>query len=43
MILAATADSPEFNALLQRLGINKVVAVTELTPTALDSVSFDNG
>lgn len=39
-IIASTADSPQFNAILHNLGIDKVVAVEDAVMTPLDQVRF---
>jgi CTP:molybdopterin cytidylyltransferase MocA len=41
-IIAATADNPQFNAILHNLGINKVVAIEDAKLTPLDQVRFGN-
>lgn len=40
MIIAATADDPNFNAMLQQMGINKVVAITDVDVKSLESIRF---
>ena len=39
-ILAVTADSPEFNAVLASLGIKETVLVEDVRQTPLDKVRF---
>jgi hypothetical protein len=41
-ILAATPDSPEFNAILREMGIDKTVIVEDVHPVPLDQVQFDS-
>ncbi len=37
---AATAEHPEFNRMLQQLGIDKVVVVRDLKQVPLDQIQF---
>lgn len=39
-ILAVTADSPDFNRVLEELGIRKTVIVEDVYQTPLDQVHF---
>lgn len=41
-ILAVTADSPEFNQVLENMGIKKTVLVQDVYQTPLDHVRFDS-
>lgn len=41
-ILAVTADSPEFNNVLEGMGIKKTVIVTDVPQTSLRDIRFDD-